>query len=184
MRDVAASGGYMISLAADRVFAYKGTITGSIGVVMQSAEFVDLANKLGIQFSSFKSSPLKAAPNTFEKVTPEIREALQSVIDDSYQTFFDLVSERRKIQPSVLKQIADGRIYTGNQAVKLNLIDEIGDEDSAIEWLQKNKGIDKSVDIVDIDLVQTPNKLESLLDKATSFLHYFTVLLFNRQVLY
>ena len=141
MGTLAASGGYLISLGADHILSHNGTITGSIGVIFQTAEITDLAEKLGIKFNNFKSGYLKASPNPTEKLTPEVRDAIMANIQDTYEYFTALVSERRKIPLDDVIKIADGRIYSGRQALKLKLVDAIGDQDDAIKWMQENKQI-------------------------------------------
>lgn len=149
MGTMATSAGYMVALGTEHIFANKGTITGSIGVLLQSVEIVELAKKAGINFDTVKSSPLKATPSPLEKFTPEARVAIQEVIDDFYNVFVDMVVEGRKITKKQAITLADGRIYTGGQAVKNGLVDEIGTEKEALDWLKKNKNVtvDKIKDI-------------------------------------
>ncbi len=149
---IAASGGYMIALSADYILAYNGTITGSIGVLFQSFEVTELANKLGIELYSFKSSPVKASPNPFEKITPEVTKVTQDLINDMQSTFVSLVQARRSnIGREQLITICDGSSITGRQALEKGLIDEIGGEDKALEWLASKKNI-KDLKVIDINL--------------------------------
>ena len=153
MNSLAASGGYMASIAADYIVAHNSTITGSIGVIDQSAEITNLAERLGIAFNNFKSSPLKAAPNLMEKLTPEVREARMDIIGDIYNYFVDIVAERRKMPRDLVVKIADGRPYTGRQALELKLIDRIGGSDEALQWLQQSRNIDKNLKVFEVELV-------------------------------
>ncbi len=150
LETLAASAGYMIALGTDHIIARNMTLTGSIGVIWQSFEVVNLANKLGIEFVSIKSSPLKAAPNPMEKMTSNVRDATQQSIDDSYDVFLEMLIESRKMSKEQALKLADGRVYTGRRAKELNLIDEIGGEEEAIAWLETNKKISKKTHIIDV----------------------------------
>ena len=152
MQSVAASGGYLVSLAADYIIAHNSTLTGSLGVLFQSAEVTTLAEKLGVTFNNFKSSPLKAAPNPLEKVTPEIEEAIMSAVNDSYNYFVEIIAARRKLPREYIMQIADGRVYTGRQAFELKLVDKIGSTDDAIKWLQEEKKLPNSLKVIEYQL--------------------------------
>lgn len=137
MRSMATSAGYMVTLGATRVYARQGTITGSIGVIMQAAEITDMVHKLGITPVTIKSGVNKAAPNPFEKFTPENQQAMEVVVNDFFQVFVGMVVANRNLTPEKVKQLADGRVYTGNQALELGLIDAIGGEEDGMEWLEK-----------------------------------------------
>ncbi len=165
MGEMAASAGYMTAIATDRLFARQGTITGSIGVLAQSFEVTEMAEKLGVKFTNFKSSPLKGGPIPTEKLSPEMRDAMMYTINDMYDMFLTLVSKRRNIDKAELLKISDGRAFTGRQAIKLRLIDEIGDEDSAIDWLKNVKKIDSSLRVRTIPL-------EKPKDSFTQFFEY------------
>lgn len=153
MESVAASGGYLVALASDYILARNGTITGSIGVIMQSGEVTDLANKIGIKFLNYKSSPLKSSPSFFEKENPTAKLAIQEVIDDSHDFFVNIVKKHRKekIQKENFTKIFDGRIFNGRQAKKMGLIDAIGGDDEAISYLLQKTKI-KKPNIINIDL--------------------------------
>lgn len=152
MDSVAASGGYMIALAGDYIIAHNGTITGSIGVLMQSAEITELADTIGVKFTNFKSAELKANPSFTEKLTPEAYQATMDSIYEVYDYFIELVAARRNLDIEYVKKLADGRIYSGRQALDLKLIDAIGNEDTAKSWLGKEKGISESLLVRDIKL--------------------------------
>lgn len=156
---LAASAGYMASIAGDRIYARKGTVTGSIGVLAQTGEITDLAEKLGIKFETFKSAPLKASPSPFEKTTPEAAAAMQSVIDDFYNFFIDLVAERRGFTKEKAAELSDGRVFTGRQAVANGLVDAIGGEEEAKEWLFTEKKISRKLEVEDIDIIEPETTL-------------------------
>lgn len=149
MRSLAASAGYMATLGADRIFARKGTLTGSIGVIMQTAEFTELAKKVGVEPLIIKSGPNKASPNPLEKATPENIAVMQNVVGDYFNTFVDMVAQSRKMDRSRVLQLADGRVYTGVQALEAGLIDQLGGEEEAVAWLETEKKIAKDLDISD-----------------------------------
>jgi protease-4 len=149
---LAASGGYIAAMASDHIIARSTSLVGSIGVLFQFPNFTDVLKTIGIKVEEVKSSPLKAAPNGFEPTSPEARAAIESLVKDSYAWFRDLVAQRRHLQGGDLDRIADGRVFTGRQAVDLKLIDELGDEQSALAWLAKEKGIDPKTPIRDYDL--------------------------------
>jgi protease-4 len=139
---LAASGGYIAALAADHVITRNAGLVGSIGVLFQYPNFGDLLKTIGVKVEEIKSSPLKAAPNGFEPTSPEARAALESIVKDSYAWFRGLVKERRRLDDAALERVADGRVFTGRQAVELKLVDEIGGEEAAIAWLAREKNID------------------------------------------
>lgn len=163
MRSIAASAGYMVALGGDYIVAREGTITGSIGVIIESAEFTELAEKLGVKPIVIKSSPLKASPNPLEKTTPEAEAVIQSIIHDFYNRFVDMVAERRKLSRDRVVELADGRVYSGHAAVANKLIDAIGGEDEAMDWLVANRHIRKDLDIKDVQIDQQ----NSLFDELT-----------------
>jgi protease-4 len=168
MRSMATSAGYMLSLGADRIFAREGTITGSVGVIMETAEITELAQKLGIKPIVFKSGDNKASPSPIEKLTPEQSAVMQTVIKDFYNWFSALVVERRKLKPEQLEAISDGRVFSGRQALALQLIDQLGGEKEAVEWLEKNKKIDTGLEVEDVALKQEkPSFFDEISQKAS-----------------
>ncbi|MEI7669630.1 MAG: signal peptide peptidase SppA [Pseudomonadota bacterium] len=150
IRTMAASAGYMIALGTDHIIAREGSITGSIGVIIETFEATELANKIGVKPIIVKSGPYKASPNPMEKYTPEQDAVMQIVIKDFFNWFVDIVAERRKFTREVAMNLADGRIYTGRQALKEKLIDQIGGEEEAVDWLNKNKKISQALEIKDV----------------------------------
>jgi protease-4 len=139
---VGASGAYMTALGSDRIIANGSAIVGSVGVIAQIPNVTKLLDTLGIKVEAVRSSPLKAMPNGIEPTTPEARAALEATVLDTYAWFRDLVGDRRKLQGEALAKVTDGRVFTGRQSIDLKLIDAIGNESDAIEWLKKEKGID------------------------------------------
>ena len=143
LESVAASGGYMAAIAANHIISYNGTLTGSVGVIMQSTEITEMANKVGIKFNNYKSSPLKGAPSPFEKTNPKIDMVVGQTVNDSYRFFADLVLDRRKnkIKETDHQKVTDGRIFNGRQALKIGLVDQVGGKKDATLYLKKNHNI-------------------------------------------
>jgi len=162
--ELATSAGYMTAIGADHIVARRSTITGSIGVLMQSVDLTDLLDRLGIKPELIKSSPLKATPNPVEKITSEARQAAQNTIDDMYNMFIGMVAARRDMAWDKAKKLADGRVYTGRQAFTNGLIDEIGGEKEARDWLAATKNIDRSLPLRAIDVREKESAVRKLLD--------------------
>ena len=152
MGTVAASAGYMTAIASDRIFARQGTITGSIGVIMQTTDITGLLGKLGITAEAIKSAPLKATPSPLEPLSDEARAASQAIIDDMYGLFIEMVAEQRGFEMSRARALADGRVYTGRQAVANGLIDAIGGEAEARDWLAAERDIPRSLPVHDVTI--------------------------------
>ena len=152
---LAASGGYITAIAGDYIVGQETSLIGSIGVIFQYPNVGDLLGRLGIKVEEIKSSPLKASPNGFEPTSPEARAAIESIVSDSYAWFRNLVKARRNLDDADLERVADGRIFTGRQGVGLKLIDELGDEETAIAWLAKTKNIDPKTPVRDLSACTT-----------------------------
>ena len=150
MGTTATSAAYMAALGADRIVAHEGTLTGSIGVLLQSADVTGLLQKLGITAEAIKSAPLKAVPSPLEKLTGEGRAATRSVVMDMYAMFVDLVAERRGLERAETLSLADGRLFTGRQALDKRLIDALGGENEALEWLFQAHGVPMGLPIHDV----------------------------------
>jgi protease-4 len=148
MGSVAASGGYYIACASDLIVANPGTITGSIGVIMEFTNIEELFKKIGIKGVVVKSGELKDIGSPFREMTSEEKRIIQEVIDNVHQQFIKAVAEGRKLDRSKVAQIADGRILTGEQAKQLGLVDRIGNLDDAIDATAKLVGIEGKPDIV------------------------------------
>ena len=144
---LAASGGYITAIAADHIVAQQSSLVGSIGVLFQYPNFTELLKTVGVKVEEVKSSPLKAAPNGFEPTSPEARAALDALVKDSYAWFRGLVKERRGMDDALLEKVADGRVFTGRQAVELKLIDQLGDEKTAIAWLVAQKNVKSNLPV-------------------------------------
>ena len=149
---LAASGGYIAAVAADHIVALETSLVGSIGVLFQYPNVADLLKTLGVKIEEIKSSPLKAAPNGFEPTSPEARAAIEAVVSDSYAWFKGMVKARRQLDDEMLQRVADGRVFTGRQGIPLKLVDELGDERTAIAWLAKEKNIDPKTPVRDYRL--------------------------------
>jgi protease-4 len=149
---LAASGGYMAALAGEHIIAQSSSLVGSIGVLVQYPNVSELLKTIGVQVEAIKSSPLKAAPNGYEPTSPAAREAMASIVMDSYDWFKNLVKDARGFDAAALERVADGRVFTGRQAVALKLVDELGDEKTAIDWLARVKNIDPKTPVRDYEL--------------------------------
>jgi len=149
---LAASGGYIAAIAADHIVAQQSSLVGSIGVLFQYPNFSDLMKTVGVKVEEVKSSPLKAAPNGFEPTSPEARAALDALVKDSYAWFKGLVKDRRGMDDTQLEKVADGRVFTGRQAIDLKLVDQLGDEQTAVAWLVEQKGVKKDLPVRDYKL--------------------------------
>ena len=145
---LAASAGYMIASAADHIVARQSSIVGSIGVLVQYPDVTGLMDKLGIKLEEIKTSPLKAEPSPFNPTTDEERAMIRAMILDSYDWFVGLVADRRPLSRDEVLQLADGSIFTGRQALELKLVDVLGGEDEALEWLH-GKGVDAALEVVE-----------------------------------
>ena len=159
---LAASGGYITAIAADHIIAQSMSLVGSVGVLFQYPNFTDLLKTIGVQVETIRSTPLKAAPDGFGPTSPEARAALESIVMDSYAWFRGMVQDRRKLAGADLDRVADGRVFTGRQAIDLKLIDEIGNEQSALDWLEKQKGVDPKLPVRDWRLAPRLSQLSFL----------------------
>lgn len=137
MRGEAASAGYMIAVAAPHIVARPSTLTGSIGVLLQTGEVSGLLSKLGVTSTMIVSGPLKGQPDLTASMTPAAHAYLQGLVDDLYEQFVQIVATGRHMNPATVRTLADGRAYTGRQALPLKLIDEFGGEPEARVWLAK-----------------------------------------------
>ncbi|MGY3619663.1 signal peptide peptidase SppA [Bradyrhizobium sp. USDA 10063] len=149
---LAASGGYITAIAADHIVAQQSSLVGSIGVLFQFPNVSELLKTVGVKVEEVKSSPLKAAPNGYEPTSPEARAAIDALVKDSYAWFRGLVKERRGMDDALLEKVADGRVFTGRQAVELKLVDQLGDEKTAVAWLVQEKKIKSELPVRDYKL--------------------------------
>ncbi|MCS7092294.1 MAG: signal peptide peptidase SppA [Patescibacteria group bacterium] len=137
LADVAASGGYYVAMGSDKIITNPATITGSIGVILSYLSFKELADKYGVKHIVYKSGEFKNLADSFSVPTEQEAKILQSVIDDTYNTFVKAVSEGRELDESYVRKIADGRIYSANQAMEAKLVDEIGNFENSIALAKK-----------------------------------------------
>ena len=171
MDDLATSAGYMIAVAADRIYAHRGTITGSIGVIFQTAEITDLLKTLGVSVEMVKSGPFKAEPSPLSKMTPAVRAATQTLVDDMQEMFLGMVATGRKMDSAKVLKLADGRIFTGRMAVQNGLVDALGGESDGVDWLEQERKIDADLPIRD---VRPRRQVEDWLDYASSLIQKTT----------
>ncbi len=164
MGDVAASAAYMTSLGADYIVAHEGSLTGSIGVIAESFEVTELAERFGVKFHHFKSSPLKGGPTPTEILSSEMKEAMDIVIQDTYQMFVEMVEKGRKLSRQEVLKIADGRVYTGRQALQLKLIDAVGNEDTALQWLCNKSQLATDIKVLDYKIEPYESRLDQILN--------------------
>ena len=145
MRGTAASAGYMVALPAARIFARDATLTGSIGVILQTGEASGLLSRLGLSAEAITSGPLKDQPSFTRGLTTQGRDYLAGLVADMYDQFVGMVADARHMDAAQVRALADGRAYTGRQAQKLGLVDEIGGEVEAREWLARERGVPTTV---------------------------------------
>jgi protease-4 len=150
MRGVAASAGYMVALPAARIFAHESTLTGSIGVLLPTVEASGLLHSLGITAEAITSGPLKDQPSFTRPLSPQGREVLQGLVMDMYDQFVAMVAAGRHMDPARVRELGDGRAYTGRQALALGLIDAIGGEREAREWLARERGVAAALPVQDL----------------------------------
>ena len=163
LRELATSAAYMAALGADRIVAREGSITGSIGVIVQTTDVTGLLNDIGVKTEAIKTAPLKAQPNPLEPLTPAARQAVKSVIEDVYDMFVALVAERRALQLEDVKEVADGRVFTGGQAIRLGLVDELGGEARARQWLVEERAVDPDLEVRSVEYGEGPSVAELIL---------------------
>ncbi len=149
VNSLAASGGYIAAMGADRIVARQTALVGSIGVIFQSPNVTQLLERVGVKVETERSSPLKAAPSGLEPTSPEAREAVRALVRESYDWFRGLVQARRSLSDQELAAVADGRVFSGRQAIALKLVDEVGSEREAIRWLERDKGLQSNLPIRD-----------------------------------
>lgn len=150
MGAMAASGGYMIAMPARRVFAGPATITGSIGVIVQIPEFSGLLAKVGVTAETITSGALKDQPNPAHALSEAGRTYLRGLVGDMYDQFVDMVAAGRHMDVATVRGLADGRAYTGRQALALGLVDAMGGEPDAQRWLEAEAGVAHGLKIVDV----------------------------------
>lgn len=147
--ELGASAAYMSAIATDHIFVRRLSLVGSIGVLFQTYNAQKLFDTIGIGADKVASGPLKAEPSLDHPMTPEVRASLQAIVDDSYAWFVDIVAERRALPRETVVALADGRIFTGNQAIASGLADAVGGEREAVAWLESAHGIAADLPVLD-----------------------------------
>lgn len=165
MGDTAASGGYMAAAAGDVIVANPATLTGSIGVIMEYTNYEDLYKKLGLKEVVIKSAAHKDIGSPTRDLTPDEQKILQNIINDTYDQFISIVSEGRKMSYDKVKSLADGRVFSGRQAIKLGLVDKLGDFYDAVDIAAKDVGIKGKPQLV---YYTKSNTISSLLSSYSS----------------
>lgn len=150
MGEVATSAAYMTAIGADHIVARQGSLTGSIGVILQSADLTGLLERLGIKPEIIKSGAFKAQPNPLEPFSPQARQAVRDVVLDLYEVFVDMVAERRSMPRLAVQNLADGRLFSGRQALAEGLVDSLGGEPEARRWLAETHGIGADLEARDV----------------------------------
>jgi protease IV len=150
MGGTAASAGYMVAVPAARIFAREGTLTGSIGVLLETGEVSGLLKTVGINAEAITSGPLKDQPSLIRPLTPEGRDVMHGLVMDMYDQFVGMVAAGRHMDAAKVRELADGRAYTGRQALRLGLVDEIGGEQDARTWLAQSKGVAADLPVDDV----------------------------------
>ena len=151
MKEMGTSGAYLASLGVQKIFANQGTITGSVGVILQTAQLTSLMEKIGVKPIVIKSGELKATPNPLEQLDEEKINYLKKIIGQLQDEFLDIVKEKRNLNQSTIREISSGRIFTSKKALELNLIDFIGNEKDAINWIKKEGNLDQKIEVIELD---------------------------------
>ena len=152
MGGTATSAAYMAAIGTNRIYARAGTLTGSIGVILQTADITGLLTTIGIKPEIVKSGPLKAQPNPMEPFSDEARVAIEAVVKDFFEQFVDMVTERRDLSRADVLALADGRVFSGRQAKSNGLVDAMGSLEDARSWLADEKKIPEDLPLIDIDI--------------------------------
>ena len=164
MGTTATSAGYMSALGSDHIVARSSTLTGSIGVILQTADVTGLLDKIGNKSVVVKSGPLKAQPNPLEKFLPAARKATEAIIADYFDMFVTLVAERRSLSREQVLKLADGRVFSGRQAKKAGLVDALGAEPEARKWLSETHKIADSLPVKEVKVKHEDEPWRDLFD--------------------
>lgn len=167
MGNVAASGGYYISAPANVIYANPGTITGSIGVIIQQIDLSDIMNKIGIKVNTVKSGENKDILYPNKSLTPQQREILQETVMDVYDQFLDAIVKYRKIDKEKLKKYADGRVFSGRQAKEIGLVDKLGNLQDAVREAKNLAKLPEDASVIEI--APSKNFLQELLKSKFKF---------------
>ncbi len=183
MSSIAASGGYYVACGANKIVANRGTLTGSIGVISQFMQFDSLMGKIGITMNTIKSGKMKDAGNPFRKMTADDKEYFQTLMDDVHQQFIGVVESERDIDHDTLVKYADGRVFTGEQALELGLIDTLGTFEDAVGLAAELAGISGEPSIIKeakkktslFDLLMNDAEVPEFTDLKNQILHQPTL---------
>lgn len=167
MGSIAASGGLLVACAADKIVANPGTITGSISAIMHFANLEELLKKVGVKSSVIKSGEYKDIGSPFREMTPEEKVIVQDLVDDIYNQFVEVIIRERKMPPEKVKEIADGRVFSGRKAKELGLVDSLGDMSSAVKLAGKLAGKEGKFDLV-YPTKKRISILDLMVDEASS----------------
>jgi protease-4 len=162
MGEVATSAAYMASLGSNYIFVQEGTITGSVGVLVLTSEITELAKKIGVSTEIIKSGDLKASPSPLEKMTPKAREQMEKIVKEISKNFIDLVKKERMLDNKKIQLISDGRIFTGQSALQIGLVDAIGNIKEAKEYLKIEYNITK-LPLLDFEIIKKEKLVEKFL---------------------
>jgi len=167
MESVAASGGYYIAIAADEIFANPGSITGSIGVIMEYPIIDELLETVGIEYNTIKSSSFKDSGSPFRDMTSEEKIYFQELIDDLYNQFIKAVSDERDISIDRVREIANGKVYSGKQAYEIGLVDTLGSLNDVLDYIKSKREYKNKIEVVNM-----PNEENSIFDFIFNILSY------------
>jgi protease-4 len=146
---VAASAAYIAGLATDHIVSRGNSITGSVGVIVQWPEVVQLLDKIGVKVNEVKSGPLKASPSPFETLDEASKKVTENMVSDGFKWFVGLVETRRGVKAADIPGLLEGRIFSGREALQAKLVDEIGGEEEAVKWLKTVKGVPQNSRVTD-----------------------------------
>lgn len=146
---VAASAAYIAGLATDHIVARGNSITGSVGVIVQWPEVVQLLDKIGVKMNEIKSGPLKASPSPFEPLDDSSKKVAEGMVADGFKWFVGLVETRRGVKAADVPGLLEGRIYSGREALEAKLVDQLGGEDEAVKWLKEKKSVPQTAKVTD-----------------------------------
>ena len=167
---LAASAGYLVASGTDHIVARQTSIVGSIGTIFQYVDASQLLSNVGVSVNAIKSSPLKAEPSPFAPAPEEAKAMIGRLINDSYEWFVAIVTERRPIDAAQVRRLADGSVFTGRQALQLRLVDAIGGEAEARRWLEDGRQVPKNLAIVEREPVREGGAFAFLTDARASLL--------------
>lgn len=161
--NMATSAAYLIATPADRIFAHKATITGSIGALVQFPNVKGLTEKVGVTMNTVKTGELKGEPTPFTEMSEASRQMLQGMVDDFQVVFIATIAKDRNMSLEDVQVLADGRVFTGQQAIRNKLVDAIGGEEDAVKWLEENRKLAKGLEVFKVELKKPETDLRKLL---------------------